>query len=141
MKKPNAMASEVLKKAADNYSKIGDIYDQMADIARRYAVAMRDGDTEQMVALHDGLHSDTLGITQECQLASAQMKLLAVADPEWRAEFANGLDKLKISKCSLDQLAFIVIQHSANCPKLVHECEIHSAIEKRINELDAQQRR
>lgn len=130
MRKPNELAMSVLKKAADDYAKIADVYDQMSDCARRYAVAMREGDMEKMVEVHQTLHGGG-DLKEICRSASQSMKLIDTADPEWRMRFALELDRQVIAKASDEEVALMMLTHTMMCdhPKT---CETHRMLEVRV---------
>jgi hypothetical protein len=132
MRKPNELARQVMNRAADYNAEIADLYDMMADNARRFAIALREGDSEGLFLDNkDSLHGK---VEEAKRNAVDQLKMLLTADKEWWTEFARESARRRISGMSREELVIEILAHAVEC-KNPHHCAIHQLLEERVKKI------
>lgn len=132
MKKPNDLARQVMAKAADHHAKLADQYEQLADIARRYAIALREGNAEFLLTAANEL--DGLDIVSTKKAAMNELSLLATADPEFMQDLADENRKRRVATLDQEGILMELLLHSMQC-KDPHNCAYHRALEDRARQI------
>jgi len=131
MRKPNELARKVMSKAADYHATIAEMYETMADDARRFAIALREGDADYLL---DDSRISFDKLEEAKKNALDHLKMLHTADPEWWAEFQGEHTRRRISRMSRPELLLELLAHSAEC-RNPHRCQIHQMLEDRAKKL------
>lgn len=128
--KPNEAAKQLLLHAADEYARIADKHEQMADATRRYAMAMRAQDAAAMVSADEELHSITIDDAKIKQIYN----MLAVVDTDWYSDYARQKFSRVVDKLNSRELALAILSHSMQCDN-ASQCILHKLLEERAKKL------
>jgi len=116
-----------MNKVADHHANIADLYEALADDARRFAIALREGDADNM--LIDT--KDIIGPLEKAKRSALeQLNMLRTADPEWWQEFHFEHSRRRIAKMSPGDLVIELLTHAAECKK-PNNCAYHQLLEDR----------